>query len=128
MRFFTFALMFDSFYISFLNYLKPKFGRKSMTLAFHYISIVEIAFYALLACFFAAFSNQLNIVKISPEKAITISVLCVLFIYGKNWMRYNGKRRMVLNAKSRKAKVEKWKLAVLPIACIVLAVVFFQAI
>ncbi|MFD1062767.1 hypothetical protein ACFQ1Q_05870 [Winogradskyella litorisediminis] len=99
-----------------------------MTWALHYISLSEIAFYALLACFFAAFSNQLNIVKISSEKAITIAIISIIFIYGKNWIRYNGKKRLILNAKSKKQKVELWKLIALPIACVVLAIIFFQAV
>lgn len=120
--------MFDSFYISFINYLKPKFGKKSIKWALHYISISEISFYSLLACFFAAFSSQLNIINISTEKVILISVLSVIFIYAKNWMRYNGKRRLILNAKSKKRNVEVWKLIALPIACIILAAILFQAV
>ncbi len=99
-----------------------------MLLSLHYISLVEIAFYGLIACFFAAFSSQLNIGKISSEKAIILSVLCVLFIYLKNWMRYNGKRRNILNAKSKRQKLQPWKLIVLPLTCMLLALVFFQAI
>ncbi|WP_241974238.1 hypothetical protein [Winogradskyella wandonensis] len=99
-----------------------------MQIALHYICFVEISFYGLLACFFAAFASQLNVGKISSEKAILLSVLCVLFIYLKNWMRYNGKRRTILNAKSKRQKLQPWKLIVLPLACIVLALVFFQAI
>lgn len=129
MRFFIFTIMFDSFYITFLNVTKPKFGRKAMLWALLYICLTEVAFYALLACFFSAFSSQLNIGKISSEKAIFLSVLCVLFIYLKNWMRYNGKRRNILNAKkSKKHKLQAWKLIAVPIACIILAFVFFKAI
>ncbi|RZN83624.1 MAG: hypothetical protein EVB11_04150 [Winogradskyella sp.] len=120
--------MFDYFYISFLKLTKPKWGKKAMSMSLHYISLVEIAFYGLLASFFAAFASQLNIGKISASKAITLTVLCVLFIYMKNWMRYNGKRRNVLNAKSKKQKLQSWKLIVLPLACVLLALVFFQAI
>jgi len=120
--------MFDNFYISFLNLTKAKWGKKAISLSLHYISLVETAFYALLACFFAAFASQLNIGKISLSKAITLTVLCVLFIYMKNWMRYNGKRRNVLKAKSKRQKLQAWKLIVLPITCILLALIFFQAI
>lgn len=128
MRFFIFTLMFDLFYISLLNRLKSKFGHKSMTLAYHYINIVEIAFYSLIACFFAAFSSQLNFGKMDTDKAIILSVLFVLFIYMKNYMRYNGKRRNVLNAKSKRQKLQPWKLIVLPLACILLSIIFYQAI
>lgn len=120
--------MFDSFYISILNYLKPKFGKTSMTLALYYVNIFEVSFYALLACFFSAFASQLNVVKISNEKVIIITILCVLFTFGKNWMRYNGKRRNVLNAKSKRQSIQPWKLLLLPVVCILLAFVFYMAI
>jgi hypothetical protein len=120
--------MFDSFYISFLNLLKPKFGKRAMSLALYYICLIEIAFYGLLATFFAAFANQMNLGNVSPSKAITLSILVGLFICLKNWMRYNGKRRNVLNAKSKKHKLPLWKLIVLPLVCVVLAIVFFQAL
>ena len=120
--------MFDTFYIGLLNNLKPMFGKKAMGYALYYINITEVSFYALVACFFAAFASQLNIGKISSEKALILSVLFVLFICLKNWMRYNGKRRNVLNAKSKRVKLKFWKLILLPVACIILAIVFFQAI
>ncbi|GGI56091.1 hypothetical protein [Winogradskyella haliclonae] len=120
--------MFDNFYISFLNYTKSKLGRKAMPVSLYYVNVVEIAFYGLITSFFAAFASQLNIGKISSEKAIILSVLCVFFIYLKNWMRYNGKRRNVLNAKSPKNNVQQWKLVMFPIACIVLTIIFYQAI
>ncbi|WP_143185566.1 hypothetical protein [Winogradskyella jejuensis] len=99
-----------------------------MQLSLHYISVVEIAFFGLIACFFAAFASQLNMGQISSEKAVILSLICVLFIYLKNWMRYNGKRRNVLNAKSKRQKIQPWKLIVLPLAFIILALVFLQAI
>ncbi len=128
MRFFILAIMFDSFYIALLNLTKPKFGRKAVLLTLHYICLTEIAFYMLLACFFSAFASQLNIGKISSGKAIIISILCVLLIYLKNWMRYNGKRRNILNAKSKKHKLQAWKLIAVPVACIIMAFIFYQAI
>ncbi len=120
--------MFDAFYISFLNYLKPKFGKRSMTLALYYVNLFEVSFYSLLTCFFAAFASQLNISKMSNEKVITITILCTLFIFGKNWMRYNGKRRNVLNAKSKKKSMQPWKFILLPMVCILLAFIFYKAI
>ena len=99
-----------------------------MSFALYYICLIEIAFYGLLATFFAAFANQMNLGNVSPSKAITLSILVGLFISLKNWMRYNGKRRNVLNAKSKKQKLPLWKLIVLPLVCVVLTIVFFQAL
>lgn len=97
-------------------------------MALYYISLCEIAFYSLLATFFAAFASQLNIGKIGLQRAITLIIICVLVIVLKNYMRYNGKRRNILNAKSKKYKLQPWKLIVLPLACIVLSTIFYQAI
>jgi ABC-type Fe3+ transport system permease subunit len=120
--------MFDLFYISFLNLIKSKFVKKSLTLSFYYICFVELSFYVLLVSFFSAFASQMTISTMGLSKAIPLFVLVALFVGLKNWMRYNGKRRNVLNAKSKKHKLELWKLLFLPIVCLVLAVVFFQAI
>ena len=120
--------MFDLFYISFLNLLKPKFGKRAMSFALYYICLIEITFYGLIATFFAAFANQMNLGNINLPKAITLTILVGLFICLKNWMRYNGKRRNILNAKSKKQKLPLWKLIVLPSVCIILIIVFFQAL
>lgn len=120
--------MFDAFYIGFLNYLKPKFGKIAMRLALYYVNLFEVSFYGLLACFFSAFASQLNIVKMGTENVITITILCTLFIFTKNWLRYNGKRRNVLNAKSKKQTIQPWKFLLLPMACILLAFAFYTAI
>lgn len=120
--------MFDLLYISFLNFLKPKFGRKAMPLALLYICFTEIAFYGLLASFFAAFANQMNIGNITTSKAVSLIIVVSLCICLKNWMRYNGKRRMILNAKSKKQKIQYWQLVVLPLICIGLTVILLQAV
>lgn len=128
MRFFTFTTMLDRFYISFLKKTKPRYGRKSISLSLYYICIVEIAFFVLLAVFFSAFATQLNIVKMSTEKVLIIAVLAIIFICFKNWMRFNGKRRNILNAKSKFKTIETWKLILVPMVCILMSVVFYQAI
>ncbi|WP_296318891.1 hypothetical protein [Winogradskyella sp.] len=99
-----------------------------MPLAFHYVSIVEFLFYLLLGTFFSAFSSQLNLGRISSSKAITIIVIAIILVYIKNWMRYNGKRRLVLNAKYKKKTIQAWKMVVVPIILVVLIAVFYQAI
>jgi len=121
--------MLDSFYISFFNISKKKLSKKAIPLALYYITLCEIAFYSLLAIFFAAFANQLNVGKISLQNAVILTILCVLFIWFKNYMRYNGKRRTILNAnKSKKSKIQPWKLVVFPFACVILSIILYQAI
>ena len=120
--------MFDSFYMTCFNFLKPSFGKKAMTYALYYVSFLEISFYGLLASFFSAFASQMRLGNMSQTKAITITILVALFVCFKNWMRYNGKRRNVLSAKSRRIKLKLWQIIAFPLICLLLAFIFFQAI
>ena len=120
--------MFDAFYISFFNYVKPRFKHKASLISNIYVSLVEILFYGLIVMFFLAFASQMNLIKINTEKCILLSFLTVSIIYFKNWMQYNGKRRIVLNSKSNKRSLQRWKLILLPLSCIILIIIFFQAI
>lgn len=99
-----------------------------MKLALYYVSFLELSFYALIATFFAAFTSQMRLGIMSTSKAIILSVLVILFVCFKNWMRYNGKRKNILNAKSKRRKLKLWQLIALPLVCLLLALIFFQAI
>jgi hypothetical protein len=114
--------------MSFLNLTKSKFGKKALALSFYYICIVELSFYTLLIVFFTAFATQLNMIPMQVSTAIVLLFLVTLFVFLKNYIRYNGKRRNVLNAKSKTYKLQFWKLILAPVVCLVLAIVFFQAI
>lgn len=119
--------MLDAFYISCYNYLKPKYKRNAIKLALLYITFAEITLYSMTGMFFMAFAHQMHILDVNQNKIITIVLLLSGFIYFKNWMQYNGKRRNILNAKS-KSKIQKWKLILFPITCIILGIILYQAI
>jgi hypothetical protein len=120
--------MFDIYYIAFFNVLKSSFGKKAMKLALYYVSLLELSFYVLIAAFFAAFTSQMRLGVMSKSKVLILSVLGILFICFKNWIRYNGKRRNILSAKSKRRKLKLWQLIMLPLVCLFLALIFFQAI
>ncbi|MCC1483290.1 hypothetical protein [Winogradskyella immobilis] len=128
--FFGFILiMFDRYYISAFNTLKSSFGKHAIRYALYYVNLLEFLVYALIASFFMAFANQMGIITMHITKVITLSVIIFLFVCFKNWIRYNGKRRHVLNAKSKhRTSLQLWKLVMLPVVCILLIVVFSKAI
>lgn len=96
-----------------------------------YVTFSQCSLLLLLGVFFAKFFRQMNMYTMSSDKAWTLFVLVVVFIYFKNWMQYTGKRRMMINAKmvkKNKTQTNIWLLWVLPVATLGLTYVFFQAV
>jgi hypothetical protein len=120
--------MLDNFYISVFNFYKARLGKRANRVALFYINLLEISIYLAFGAFFLAFANQMNIATITMFKFWVIIGLVTLFIMFKNWMRYNGKKRNILNAKSRSKTPSIYLLWLLPIGCIVLAFVFLQVL
>ena len=85
----------------FLNYYKKRLGKRSLTIALFYINVLELSILMSLGTFFMAFATQMKINSISSNKFWILFSLASLFIMFKNWMRYNGNKRNILNAKSR---------------------------
>ncbi|MAB48544.1 MAG: hypothetical protein CMC05_07925 [Flavobacteriaceae bacterium] len=120
--------MLDNYYIALLNYYKKRLGKRSLTIALFYINVLELSILMSLGTFFMAFATQMKINSISSNKFWILFSLASLFIMFKNWMRYNGKKRNILNAKSRSKTPSIYLLWLLPIGCIVLAFVFLQVL
>ena len=118
----------DSFYISFFNRIKKQFGKKAIGLSQLYITFLEGSFMILLVCFFAAFANQMKMDLMSSSKGIVLGFIVLLFIYFKNWMKYTGKKRNILNAKRKKSDEPFWKLMIVPIVFLVLSLIFIKSI
>ncbi|APY09639.1 hypothetical protein BWZ20_08330 [Winogradskyella sp. J14-2] len=119
--------MLDLYYITVFNYYKRSFKRQSHRIALFYINLLEISIYSALGAFFLAFSKQMKLVTMSLSKFWILFVLISTFIVFKNWMRYNGKKRNVLNAKSR-TKRSIFFIWFLPLACLGLTFIFFQVL
>ena len=67
----------------------------------------------------------------SADKAWTLFVLVVIFIFFKNWMYYGGRKRKVLNAKrikNKKLTYNIYMLWFLPIVILALTLVLLQAV
>ena len=119
--------MLDPFYISFLNTIKKQFGKSAFSMALAYISFFEISLMLLVGLFFAAFGSQMNIPLMSSLKGWTLFALLSIFIVMKNWLRYNGKKRIILKAKAHK-KHHLITLIMLPLVCLLLAFIFYQSV
>ena len=118
--------MLDHFYISVFRYYKANLGKRSLKIAMLYINFLEISILLALAAFFKAFTAQMRLINMSETKFWTIVILAAFFVIFKNWMRYNGKRRHVLNAKQNGKKNSIYLLWLLPFGCILIAVILFQ--
>ncbi|MBU2940883.1 hypothetical protein KO494_15140 [Lacinutrix sp. C3R15] len=123
--------LFDTLFFSVFKHYKDAKSKKANQLATVYISVLQCALILLLGVFFAGFFKQMNMSTMSQDKAIVIFILIGIFIFFKNWMQYAGQKRKVLNAKMLRKKTATYSmfmLWLLPVACIALAVVIYQAV
>jgi len=116
----------DRYYITVFNHYKKAFGRRSLTIALFYINFLELSFTFVLAAFFMAFAKQMKIQVMSSTKFWVLLSLIALFIMAKNWMRYNGKKRTILNAKLKYKQTSILLLWLLPLGCCALALILLQ--
>ncbi|WP_299525315.1 hypothetical protein [Winogradskyella sp.] len=125
-RLFYFWLMLDRYYISVFNHYKKKLGKQSLRIAMFYINLLELSILLALAAFFVAFTNQMRFLNVSSSKFWTIFVIISVFVVFKNWMRYNGKRRTVLNAQLKGKTTSIYLLWFLPLGCLIIAFALLQ--
>jgi H+/Cl- antiporter ClcA len=119
--------MLDSFYISVFNYYKKSVGKRSLTISLVYINFLELSIFLALASFFMAFAVQMKMIVMSSLKFWVLFGLIAVFVIFKNWMRYNGKKRNVLNAKSKSKTHSIFLLWLMPIGFLLIALVLLQA-
>jgi len=123
--------LFDTLFFSVFKHYKDAKSKKANQLATVYISVLQCALLLLFGVFFAGFFKQMNMTTMSQDKAIVLFVLACIFIFFKNWMQYAGRKRKVLNAKmlnKKSAGYSIFMLWLLPVACVGLAVVIYQAV
>ncbi len=120
--------MLDQFYISIFNYYKKTFGKKSLGIALLYINFLELSIILALGAFFLAFANQMKLLIMSSTKFWVLFALVAIFVVFKNWMRYNGKKRIVLNAKIKGRPTSIYLLWILPFGCFLLAFILLQVV
>lgn len=121
----------EQFFFSVFAHFKGRFKQKANDIALVYISALEIAISFVLGCFFAAFLSQMHADLMTSGKAWTLFVLVAIGIYFKNWMKYGGKNRKVLNAKFNRKKTAEHNivlLLLLPFICFGFGVLLMQAV
>ncbi|WP_296312936.1 hypothetical protein [Winogradskyella sp. UBA3174] len=118
--------MLDNFYISVFNYYKKALGKRSLTVALVYINFLEVSILLALASFFLAFASQMKMTTMSLTKFFVLFSLITVFVIFKNWMRYNGRKRNILNAKIKSKSMAIYLLWLLPIGCLLIGVILLQ--
>lgn len=115
------------FFNSFDHYKKSTYKKNANTIAVYYITLVQASLVLVLGVFFAEFLNKMHVVTMSSAKAWTLFVVVSIVLYFKNWIRYGGKKRRVLNAlPRRKTDYSIWTLWLIPVAALLLSVLFLK--
>ncbi|MBT8274290.1 MAG: hypothetical protein KJO77_10815 [Bacteroidia bacterium] len=119
----------DQLFFSVFNYYKGKKNKFANRVASWYITILESALILLLGIFFAEFFKNMRMDTMSETAAWTLFGIAVVVLYFKNWIKYSGRKRRVLNAKYSGSKsfnrniVSLW---LFPVCAIILAIILLQ--
>ncbi len=119
--------MLDQFYISIFNYYKKSQGKRSLNIALVYINSLEIALLLALCAFLRAFASQMKLALLSDLKFWILFTLITIFVVFKNWLRYTGKKRVLLNAKTKAPTTAISILWLLPLAALIIGLILLQA-
>ena len=122
--------VFDQLFFSIHSYYKISYKRNASTIAVFYISILQISLVLLFGSFFAAFFKQMNVVVLTSGNAWILFITISIILYFKNWMSYNGRNRMIMNAKTSNKKKLGYNIILLwflPIANILLAIILLRS-
>ena len=120
------ASFFDNYYILIFNHYKKNLGKQSLNIALFYITFLELSVLFVLSAFLMAFASQMNMQVMSSTKFWVLFSLLTVFIISKNWMRYNGKKRMILNAKFKRIDTSIYLLWLFPLGCFAIASILLQ--
>ncbi|WP_178986567.1 hypothetical protein [Winogradskyella helgolandensis] len=116
----------DTNYIFIFNHYKKAYGKTSINIALLYVCFLEFSFVLAMGAFLKAFASQMKISLMTNTKFWILLGLIALFIIFKNWMRYNGKKRNILNVKSKRRNTSIYLLWLLPIGCVAIALILLQ--
>ena len=93
---------FDRLYLSVFHQVKQYNPKLAARWARFYVSIFQLTLCLLFGIFFMKFSKQmkLNILDNASLKIVSLGI--IVFIFFKNWMSYNGKKRNILISRNTK--------------------------
>ena len=122
--------IFDQLFFAIHSYYKISYKRKASTIAVFYISLLQISLILLLGSFFAGFFRQMHVETLTSNNGWTLFIVISFVIYFKNWMSYNGRTRMIKNAKMSHKKKLGYNIILLwllPIANTLLAIILLNS-
>ena len=93
---------FDRLYLSVFHpvkQFKPKLAARWARL---YVSFFQLALCLLFGIFFMKFSKQMKLNILDDTSLWIVSLGIIVFIFFKNWMSYNGKKRNILISRNTK--------------------------
>ncbi len=121
---------FDTLFFSFFNQIKKRYKQRSNAISVAYISLVQCSLVLLLGVFFSEFLAQMKVNTMTSSKAWTLFILASIALYFRNWMYYSGKKRKILNTKTKTSSTQYSiiSLILLPIVTIAIAILFLAKI
>ncbi|MDA0317501.1 MAG: hypothetical protein O2906_08230 [Bacteroidetes bacterium] len=93
---------FDRLYLSVFHQVKQFKPKLAARWARLYVSFFQLALFLLFGIFFMKFSKQMKLNILDDTSLWIVSLGIIVFIFFKNWMSYNGKKRNILISRNTK--------------------------
>ena len=93
---------FDRLYLSVFNQVKQYKPKLAARWARFYVSVFQLAMCLFFGIFFMKFSKQMKLNILDDTSLWIVSLGIIVFIFFKNWMSYNGKKRNILISRNTK--------------------------
>ena len=93
---------FDRLYLSVFQEVKQYKPKLAARWARFYVSVFQIALCLFFGIFFMKFSKQMKLNILDDTSLWIVSLGITVFIFFKNWMSYNGKKRNILMSRNTK--------------------------
>lgn len=94
--------LFDKLYLSVFNQVKHYKPKLAPRWALFYVSVFQLALCLFFGIFFMKFSKQMKLNILDDTSLWIVSLGITVFIFFKNWMSYNGKKRNILISRNTK--------------------------
>lgn len=93
---------FDRLYLSVFQQVKQYKPKLAARWALFYVSVFQLALCLFFGIFFMKFSKQMKLNILDDTSLWIVSLGITVFIFFKNWMSYNGKKRNILISRNTK--------------------------
>ncbi len=123
--------LFDKLYFTIFEFYKNRKFKSASSIGIFYVTFVQAVAILFLGLFFAEFFKNMNIETLDENKAWTLFILLIVFLYFKNWIQYSGKKRVVLKAKFKSEKPldqSIYLLWVVPLVLLIMAIALLRVL